>query len=184
MAANKSKSLFKPRRCSIAVKSTQTTQPKRRASIATMNPTMTTPLSGSTNRFSYDHRIGRQSFGWDPQRMCSNMTTPLKGSSNRFSYDRPISRQSFGWDPQRVQRRSTVGSPLPIWKEKSRPSVEATPVGPRRSSKFMGSPPSLQAPGSWKPKHPTVVALQRKQLVWSPLKLRGMKSGRKSFLAS
>ncbi|KAM7481358.1 hypothetical protein LguiB_005941 [Lonicera macranthoides] len=183
-AANKSKSLFKPRRCSIAVKSTQTTQPKRRASIATMNPNMTTPLSGSSNRFSYDRHISRQSFGWDPHRMCSNMTTPLKGSTNRFSYDRSISRQSFGWDPQRVQRRSTVASPLPIWKEKSRPLIEATPVGPRRSSKFMGSPPSSQAPGSWKPKHPTVVALQRKQLVWSPLKMRGMKSGRKSFLAS
>ncbi|KAK2630897.1 hypothetical protein EUGRSUZ_L03767 [Eucalyptus grandis] len=38
----------------------------------------------------------------------------------------------------------------------------------------MGSPPTQQV-GSWKPKHPTVVALQRKSIVWSPLKWRGMK---------
>ena len=61
-------------------------------------------------------------------------------------------------------------------------AVEATPVAAPRSSKFMGSPPS-HVVGSWKPKHPTVVALQRKQLVWSPLKNKGIKPVRKSFVS-
>lgn len=101
----------------------------------------------------------------------SNMSTPLPNSSARLRPDRAMGRQSFVWDPQRVWRTSRVSSPLP--------QVEATPIGPR-SSKFRGSPPS--AVGSWKPKHPTVVALQKKQLVWSPLKLRGMKNKRNSML--
>ncbi|KAG6382511.1 hypothetical protein SASPL_157815 [Salvia splendens] len=106
----------------------------------------------------------------------SSMATPLpKSSSRMMRNERAMGRQSFVWDPQRVWRTSRVSSPLP----QSREAIEATPIGPR-SSKFRGSPPS-QVPGSWKPKHPTVVALQKK-VVWSPLKLRGMKNKRNSMM--
>ncbi|XP_042057095.1 kinesin-like protein KIN-14S isoform X1 [Salvia splendens] len=107
----------------------------------------------------------------------SSMATPLQKSSSRMMRnERAMGRQSFVWDPQRVWRTSRVSSPLP----QSREAIEATPIGPR-SSKFRGSPPS-QVPGSWKPKHPTVVALQKK-VVWSPLKLRGMKNKRNSMMS-
>uniref|UniRef100_A0A2N9IDQ2 Kinesin-like protein n=1 Tax=Fagus sylvatica TaxID=28930 RepID=A0A2N9IDQ2_FAGSY len=71
---------------------------------------------------------------------------------------------------------SRLFSPLP----ELRTAVETTPTAMRSSSKFMGSPPT-QA-GSWKPKHPTVVARQWKPLVWSPLKLRGLKNYRRPSL--
>ncbi|CAK9168033.1 unnamed protein product [Ilex paraguariensis] len=157
MAATKGKTVFKPRRGSIAVRpppvTNQVVQPKRRASIATLRPEST-----------------------------ANFTTPLNSSTARLRSDRVMGRQSFVWDPQRLWRTSRVRSPLPQLKEtSSAATVQVTPVGPR-SSKFMGSPPS-QA-GSWKPKHPTVIALQRKQLVWSPLRLRGVKNNMKSLLPS
>ncbi|KAL2254125.1 UNVERIFIED_CONTAM: Kinesin-like protein KIN-14S [Sesamum indicum] len=102
----------------------------------------------------------------------TNLATPLR-SSIRSRNDRAVGRQSFVWDPQRVWRTSRVSSPLPQSRELSSATIEATPVG-QRSSKFKVSPPS-QA-GSWRPKHPTVVALHKKHLVWSPLKMRGVKS--------
>ncbi|KAI3445326.1 hypothetical protein Pfo_001991 [Paulownia fortunei] len=157
MKENKAKPIFKPRRGSIAVRppppaTKQILQPKRRASIATLQPESKT-----------------------------SMTTPLHSSTVRLRNDRVMGRQSFVWDPQRVWRTSRVSSPLPQSREPSTATIEATPVGPR-SSKFKGSPPS-QA-GSWRPKHPTVVALQKKHLVWSPLKLRGMKNNGKSLLST
>lgn len=110
----------------------------------------------------------------------SNTSTPLQNSSALPRPVRAMGRQSFVWDPQRVWRTSRVLSPLPQSREAPVSAVEAaTPIGPR-SSKFRGSPPSVV--GSWKPKHPTVVALQKKHLVWSPLKLRGMKNKRNSML--
>lgn len=112
----------------------------------------------------------------------SNMTTPVNTSSTRLRKDRVMGRQSFVWDPQRVWRTSRQQSPLPQSRESSRATVEGTPAAGSRSSKFMGSPPSQI--GSWKPKHPTVVALQRKPLIWSPLKSRGFKTNRRSLLPS
>ncbi|KAF8392450.1 hypothetical protein HHK36_022792 [Tetracentron sinense] len=106
--------------------------------------------------------------------------TPLKSSialSNNGGGE--MSRQLFLRDPQRVRRMSRMFPPMP--EQSSVAAGEATPSG-FRSSKFMGSPPAV---GSWKPRHSTVVALQRRNLVWSPLKLRGLKSSnRKSFLPS
>ncbi|KAK4427663.1 Kinesin-like protein KIN-14S [Sesamum alatum] len=102
----------------------------------------------------------------------TNLATPLHSSTTSRN-DRAMGRQSFVWDPQRVWRTSRVSSPLQQSRELSSATMEATPIA-QRSSKFKGSPPS-QA-GSWRPKHPTVVALHKKHLVWSPLKLRGMKS--------
>lgn len=158
MAGAKGKPVLKARRGSIAVRpspaaSNQAMQPKRRASIATLHMDQN-----------------------------ANMATPLNRSNARFRTDRVMGRQSFVWDPQRVWRTSRVQSPLPQQKEMSSATVEETPVVPRRSSKFMGSPPSQQV-GSWKPKHPTVVALQKKQLIWSPLKMKAMKNSRKSLLS-
>lgn len=78
----------------------------------------------------------------------------------------PLHRQSSVRDPRKA-RYSRLFSPMPEY---------TTPIAARSSSKFMGSPNTNNnaQPGSWKPRHPTVVALQRKSLVWSPLKLRGM----------
>ncbi|KAJ6683008.1 KINESIN-RELATED [Salix koriyanagi] len=103
----------------------------------------------------------------------SNMTTPLQTS--RYKNGNVVGRQSFVRDP-RKPRNSKLFSPLPEFRTAS----ETTPSVMRTSSKFMGSPPT-QA-GSWKPKHPTVVALQRKSLVWSPLKLRSFQNRRPSSL--
>ncbi|KAL6514854.1 hypothetical protein OROGR_020433 [Orobanche gracilis] len=102
-------------------------------------------------------------------------TTPLRRSSVLSKTDRVMGRQSFVWDPQRVWKTSRVSSPLPPLSRE----VLSTPL----SSKFRGSPPS-QALGSWKPKHPMVVALQKKNLVWSPLKLKSMKPRRSSLMSS
>ncbi|XWS57542.1 hypothetical protein CRYUN_Cryun09bG0183400 [Craigia yunnanensis] len=151
MAPTNTKTLWKPRRTSIAVRppttTTQVLQPKRRVSIATLRPD-------------------------------SHMTTPLRSSASGFNNRGTMDRPSLMRDTKKA-RYSRLFSPLPEFRNPS----ETTPAAMRSSSKFMGSPP-VQA-GSWKPRHPTVVALQRKSLVWSPLKLRGMQSYRKpSFLPS
>lgn len=105
--------------------------------------------------------------------------TGASGGSRVRNENRVVGRQSFVWDRQRVWRTSRVQSPLGGERSVA-VAVEGTPVAAAR--RFMGSPPPSQAVGSWKPKHPTVVALQRKQLVWSPLKYRGTKAVRKSFV--
>lgn len=152
---NKAKPILKARRGSIAVR----------------------PSTTTAQVFQPKRRASIATFRPEP-----NMATPLQNSSARPRNDRAMGRQSFVWDPQRVWRTSRVSSPLPQSREAPpTPAVEATPVG-HRSSKFRGSPPSQL--GSWKPKHPTVLALQKKHLVWSPLKQRGMmKNKRNSFLS-
>ncbi|CAN4108737.1 unnamed protein product [Withania somnifera] len=109
----------------------------------------------------------------------SSMST-FNNSAVRPRNDRFIGRQSFVWDPQRMWRTSRALSPISQVKETSVATpVGVTPIG-SQSSKFMGSPPS-QAPVSWRPKHPTVVAL-KKQLVWSPLKKAARSSNRNSIV--
>ncbi|TYJ12262.1 hypothetical protein E1A91_A11G337600v1 [Gossypium mustelinum] len=105
-------------------------------------------------------------------------TTPLRRSASGFNNVGTMERPSLALDPRKA-RYSRLFSPLP---EFSNPS-ETSPAAMRSSSKFMGSPPAAQA-GSLKPRHTTVVALQRKSLVWSPLKLKGMQSSyrKSSFL--
>ncbi|XP_074311562.1 kinesin-like protein KIN-14S [Silene latifolia] len=95
----------------------------------------------------------------------SHMGSPLDTQSKR---EIAIPRPSFMGGISKVRRFSKVFSPMP----------ESTPSSSR---KFMASPPSQQV-GSWKPKHPTVVALQKKPVVWSPLQLRGRKNFRKSVV--
>ncbi|CAA2986352.1 kinesin KIN-14S [Olea europaea subsp. europaea] len=82
----------------------------------------------------------------------SKMTTPLQGSTARLSNNHGMGRQTFVWDPQRVwHTKSRMSTPLQL-KQTSSYTVKATPIVPR-SSKFRRSP-----------KHPTVVAFQKKQL--------------------
>lgn len=70
-------------------------------------------------------------------------------------------------DPRKA-RYSRLFSPLP---ELMKPTGEMTPVAVR-SSKFMGSPPAIGS--SNLPRQHGAIALQRKPVVWSPLKLRAM----------
>ncbi|CAH9073699.1 unnamed protein product [Cuscuta epithymum] len=156
----------KARRVSFAIRLTppqaknrRVKQPLRRASLATLHPTE------------------------------SCMITPAKSSIVHHENDyRSRGRQSFVWDPQRMRRTSRLFSPLV---EEEKPIAAAatlvvdTPVS-SSCSKVMESPCSQQAAGSWwRPKLPTVIELPKKQLVWSPLKMKVMQSSnRNSFLAS
>lgn len=179
------------RRVSVAVRPpTQqqmvpTFQPKRRVSIATLRPEpslrMRTPLN-SLSKSPHEPTEHQMVPTFQPRRRVSvatlrpepslQMRTPLNPQSNRES---ALQRSSFAREiSSRVRRFSKVFSPLP----ESRAVVEATPTSTR---KFMASPPTQQV-GSWKPKHPTVIALQKKQLVWSPLKSRALKNFRKSLV--
>lgn len=160
MAETSTKSLVKPRRISIAVR------PPPHA-------TSTTKVIQPKRRVSIATLRPEQS---------SYMTTPLHPSVSNFQNGSAMGggRQSLLRDPRKA-RYSKLFSPLPEFKTATE-TITATPTAMRSSSKFMGSPPT-QA-GSWRPKHPTVVALQRKSLVWSPLKLRGMKNARRSLLPS
>uniref|UniRef100_A0A2N9JBG1 Kinesin motor domain-containing protein n=1 Tax=Fagus sylvatica TaxID=28930 RepID=A0A2N9JBG1_FAGSY len=153
MAATKSKNLMIPRRFSVAIR----------------------PLPSTTTTTQAPQPRRRVSIATFHPESNSHMTTPLHNSASRFKHGSGIGRQSFVRDPRKA-RYSRLFSPFP----ELRTAVETTPTAMRSSSKFMGSPPT-QA-GSWKPKHPTVVALQRKPLVWSPLKLRGLKNYRRPSL--
>ncbi|KAJ6775505.1 KINESIN-LIKE PROTEIN KIN-14S [Salix purpurea] len=137
----------------------------RRMSVAIRPPP---PMSAQV--FQPKRRVSMATYRSEP---TSNMTTPLQTS--RYKNGNVVGRQSFVRDP-RKPRNSKLFSPLPEFRTAS----ETTPSVMRTSSKFMGSPPT-QA-GSWKPKHPTVVALQRKSLVWSPLKSRSFQNRRPSLL--
>lgn len=103
-----------------------------------------------------------------PRRRASVAVLPTHGMMNS---------SSLVSDSKRAWRMSRVFSP-----QRATSLVMSTPAAAPRSSKFMGSPPPVQGTGSWKPKNPTVIALQKKQLVWSPLRMRGFRnSSRRSF---
>ncbi|XP_060667843.1 kinesin-like protein KIN-14S [Ziziphus jujuba] len=134
-----SRSLYQPRRISIAVRpppppsTKQVLQPKRRVSIATLRP--------ESNSY---------------------MNSPLHASASRFN-SCAAGRSSVVRDPRKA-RYSRLFSPLP----ELNTTAETTP-SVTRSRKFMGSPPAA-------------IALQRKPIIWSPLKLRGMKTNRRPSL--
>ncbi|XVF57438.1 hypothetical protein PTKIN_Ptkin06aG0205300 [Pterospermum kingtungense] len=141
----------------------------RRTSIAVRPPTTTT----TTQVLQPKRRASIATLRPD-----SHMTTPFHRSASGFNNGGAVDRDrpSLARDSRKA-RYSRLFSPLP---EFGNHPAETTPAAMRSSSKFMGSPPPAQA-GSWKPKHPTVIALQRKSLVWSPLRLRGMQR-KSSFL--
>ncbi|KDP23518.1 hypothetical protein JCGZ_23351 [Jatropha curcas] len=149
----------------MAGRDTKSLMQPRRISIA-FKPTATT----SAQVLQPKRRVSIATLRPEP-----SLTTPLHTSASRLKNSVAVDRQSFMMG-QRKARYSRMFSPLPEFQSAS----ETTPTAMRSSRKFMGSPPT-QA-GSWKPKHPTVVALQRKSLVWSPLKLKGMKNYRKTSL--
>ncbi|KAB2630167.1 carboxy-terminal kinesin 2-like [Pyrus ussuriensis x Pyrus communis] len=136
----------------------------RRISIAVRPPPATTQQVLQPKR-----RVSIATYRPDPN--C-HMTTPLHTSASLFN----SGRLSFARDPRKA-RYSRLFSPMPELKSEA----ETTPTTMRRSSKFMGSPPTLA--GSVRAaRHPAAVALQRKPVIWSPLKLRGMKNRRPSLL--
>ncbi|KAL9691694.1 hypothetical protein QQ045_012120 [Rhodiola kirilowii] len=130
-------------------------QPRRRVSIAVRPP----PQASQTQVFKPKRRVSIATF--QPEQSRSYMTTPMHSSNSKMG-NFGFNRQSLMFD-QRKARYSKLFSPLPVSK-----TTEMTPASVKSSSKFMGSPPTQI--GSWKPKHPTVVALQKKTMVWSPLK--------------
>ncbi|KAK8536103.1 hypothetical protein V6N13_027532 [Hibiscus sabdariffa] len=132
----------------------------RRSSIAIKPPTANTQVLQPKRRVSIA-----------TLRPDSHMTTPLQRSASGFN-NSTMDRPSFARDARKV-RYSRLFSPLP---EFSRNPSETSPTAVRSSRKFMGSPLAAAQAGSWKPRLPTVVALQRKSLVWSPLKLKGIQS--------
>ncbi|KAK9919823.1 hypothetical protein M0R45_028398 [Rubus argutus] len=96
----------------------------------------------------------------------SYMATPLNNTSaSRFNNGKP------SFVPRK--RYSRLFSPMPELKT----AAETTPTAMRSSSKFMGSPPAQAS--SFKSRLPTAIALQRKPVVWSPLKF--MKNRRPSL---
>ncbi|XP_022744735.1 kinesin-like protein KIN-14S isoform X2 [Durio zibethinus] len=152
------------RKTVMAPTNTKTLLKPRRTSIAVRPPMTATQVLQPKRRVSIA-----------TLRPDSHMTTPLRSSTSRFNNGGTMDRPSLVRDPRKA-RYSRLFSPLPEFRNPS----ETTPAAMRSSSKFTRSP--AQA-GSRKPRYPTVVALQRKSLVWSPLKLRGMQSYRKtSFL--
>ncbi|XP_010546697.1 PREDICTED: kinesin-like protein KIN-14G [Tarenaya hassleriana] len=161
------RTLMKPRRSSIAVRPSQPSaissgkmamQPRRRVSIATLRPEPS----------SY---------------MNMNMTTPLRPPSSS-NLNNGIIRGG-----PRKARYSKLFSPMPEFRTSSSSDHLSTPnyASNKRSgisnssSKFMRSPPGSGG-GGWKPSHPTVIALQKRTVVWSPLKMKTMKNRRPSFL--
>ncbi|CAL0320978.1 unnamed protein product [Lupinus luteus] len=193
MATN-TESFSKPRnRASIAVparqpapsSTTQILQPRRRVSIAVLHPDtahdVTTSLCTSPSRPSAAptqvlqprRRVSVATIRAD---MTYDIKTPLRNSASQFNSG--ISLQQ----PLRNNRRKDRYSSLfAQYSELRAASVETTPMSIGSSSKFRGSP--VQA-NSRLARHPTGLALQRKPLVWSPLKLKGLKNNRKLLLPS
>ncbi|XP_010277818.1 PREDICTED: kinesin-like protein KIN-14G [Nelumbo nucifera] len=140
--------------------------PRRRVSIAVRPPETTTTQVEKPKR-----RISIATLR--PESHLNPMMTPLNRSKNVGD----MGRRSFAKDARMVRRVSRIFSPLPGLRNAA---AEATPVVSK--SKFLGSPPTQTS--SWKPKHPTVVALQKRHFIWSPLKLRGLKNDRRSLQPS
>ncbi|KAG6599244.1 Kinesin-like protein KIN-14S, partial [Cucurbita argyrosperma subsp. sororia] len=161
-AAANTRSLLIPRRNSLAVRST---------------PTMTTTTTTTmTQVFQPKRRVSIATLRPRPE-LHSHMATPLQTSASK------LRNGSAALGPQlfatRKARYSKLFSPLPEFQT----AVEAaTPIAAMRSSsKFMGSPPTQQGGGGGS-RNGKVIALQRKPIVWSPLKLRGLKNFRRPSL--
>ncbi|MED6220109.1 hypothetical protein PIB30_041735 [Stylosanthes scabra] len=167
-------SYSKPSRASIAgvrplaIPTGKLLQPRRRVSVATIRPEttsdITTPLRTQaplTAQLLQPRR--RVSSVIIRPETSSEITTPLRASQFAGGSSVLMSRQ-------RRARYSNLFAPLP----ETRASVDmSTPMSIRSSSKFRGSPIN-----------PAAVALQRKPVIWSPLKLRSLKNNnnRRSLL--
>nr|QWT43342.1 kinesin-like protein KIN14M [Citrullus lanatus] len=152
-AAANTRNLRIPRRNSVAVRPT-----------STMTTTTTTT---TTQVFQPKRRVSIATFR--PE-LHSHMATPLQTSASKLNNG----IAALGPFAARKARYSKLFSPLPEFQT----TVEATPIAAMRSSsKFMGSPPTQGGSRNGK-----LIALQRKPIVWSPLKLRGLKNFRRPSL--
>ncbi|XP_062084738.1 kinesin-like protein KIN-14S [Humulus lupulus] len=135
----------------------------RRISIATTRPS---PNSSTTSHtLKPRRRVSIATFR--PESNSSSHLSPLRTSAFKSG------RLSMVKDPRKA-RYSRLFSPMP----------EMTTPMAARSSKFMGSPPPAMASSISRQQHGSgaVIALQRKPVVWSPLKLRGIKINRRPSL--
>ncbi|GAB4835832.1 hypothetical protein Ancab_000748 [Ancistrocladus abbreviatus] len=145
-------------------------RPRRVSSNAVRPPPLT-----ATQTLKPKRRVSIATF-----RPKSSHSLPGTPVSSHPKHETSVKQQSFLREPSRVRRFSKMFSPLPETRAVAGSLMEATPIYMKSSSKFTRSPPKLI--GSWKPKHPTVVSLQKKPVVWSPLQLRGLKNHRKSSI--
>jgi len=142
-------------------------QARRRVSIA-MRP----PPSTSTTQVIQPRR--RVSIATLPPQTTSGMSTPLRNSAFRVTSE---SSQQSRIRSQRKGRYSSLFAPLPELRE----SIVTTPLSVRSSSKFMMNSPTQADSRMMGPtRNQPVLALQRKPVVWSPLRIRTM--NRKSSL--
>ncbi|XP_027364543.1 kinesin-like protein KIN-14S [Abrus precatorius] len=178
MATNREGFAKPRRRASIAERpsplpsSSQIFQARRRVSIA-MRPPVSVP--STTQVLQPRRRVSIATLRHDT---TSDMTTPLRTSALRYTGGNSVGGHQSLIRSQRKDRYSCLFAPLP----ELRASVETTPMCVRSSSKFMGSP--TQPVSRLGSRHPAIVALQRKPLIWSPLKLRGKNNRKPSLLPS
>lgn len=146
-----------------APSTTQVLQPRRRVSIATLRP-------DTTSYMTTPGQPKESSSGSSLQQSLSVIRNQRKDRYSRLFAPMPEMRAPVETTPtlMRKDRYSRLFAPMP----EMRASVETTPTLMRSSSKFVHSPIQTDSRVA---KHPTALAL-RKPLVWSPLKLRGLKN--------
>lgn len=180
------KSLMQPRRVSIAMRPpqapTQLREPRRRVSIATIRRSESDMLlstsktvNSSTVRSMVRQPKRRVSIATSrPESQLPSTTTPRNTSNFQIRGGSFKERLDLARTSRRLSR---IFSPVPgLASSTSTSAGEVTPVTRRNS-------PVMQL-GSWKPRHPTVVALHKRHFVWSPLKEKLQKADRKSSLPS
>jgi len=141
-------------------------QARRRVSIAMRPP----PPSTSTAPVIQPRR--RVSIATLPPHTTSGISTPLRTSAFRVTGGNSQQSQQSRIRGQRKDRYSSLFAPLPELRE----SVLTTPMSVRSSSsKFMMNSPTQESSRMMGPtRNQPGLALQRKPVVWSPLKLRTM----------
>ncbi|KAK7258858.1 hypothetical protein RIF29_24446 [Crotalaria pallida] len=132
-------------------------KPRRRVSIAVRPPV----APSTTQVLQPRRRVSIATFRPDTTSDMSNLVEPKESSSGSSSIQQslPLTIRN-----QRKDRYSKLFAPMP----------EMSSIG-----KFAGSPTQSD---SWVAKHPTAIALRRKPVVFSPLKMRGMKTVRNSSI--
>lgn len=131
----------------------------RRSSIAFRPaPPPSAVASGNNKTLQPRRRVSIATFRPEPSLSAShmNMTTPSRPSSFSFRGGHA--------------RKARCSKPFS-------PDHNLVTPNAMKSSRFVKSP--LGGSSSWKPSHPTVVALQKKAVIWSPLKF---KNRRPSFI--
>ncbi|WJX85421.1 Kinesin-like protein KIN-14S, variant 2 [Trifolium repens] len=142
---------------------------RRRVSVATKPPA----APSQTQPLQPRRRVSLATF--HPE-TTSDATTSLHTSASQFISGSNV-HQSMIRRNNRKARYSSLFTPTTS-------AIETTPTLDKRRSRFAGSPiQAADSPMMVRHPHPTVIALQRKPLVWSPLKWRrGVESSRKSSI--